>query len=66
MNLTTGLNLMTRHVVCSFNSTSPFVFLACYINLVILGSVDRASLYNLVNETNLVYNILSIFRQFCL
>jgi len=28
--------------------------------------VDCASLYNLVNETNLVHNILSIFRQFYL
>ena len=31
-----------------------------------LCSVDRASLYNLVNETNMVHNILSIFRQFYL
>jgi len=54
------------HVVCSFSSTSPFVFLACYIDIWILCSVDRASLYNLVNETNLVCNILSIFRQFYL
>ena len=32
----------------------------------ILYSVDRASLYayNLVNETNLMHNILSIFRHF--
>jgi len=49
---------MSRHVVCSFSSTSPFVFWACYINIVILCSVDRASLYNLVNETNLVHKIL--------
>ena len=32
----------------------------------VLCSVDRASLYNLVNETNLVHNILCIFRQFYL
>jgi hypothetical protein len=32
----------------------------------ILCSVDRTSLYNIVNETNLVLNILSIFRQFYL
>jgi len=32
----------------------------------ILCSVDRASLYNLVNETSLVHKILSIFRQFYL
>jgi len=31
-----------------------------------LFSVDRVSLYNLVNKTNLMHNILSIFRQFCL
>jgi len=29
-------------------------------------SVDRAFLYNLVNETILVHNIFSIFRQFYL
>jgi hypothetical protein len=32
----------------------------------ILCSVDRASLNNLVNETHLVHNILSIFCQFYL
>ena len=32
----------------------------------ILCSVDRPSLYNLVNKTNLVHNILCIFCQFYL
>jgi len=34
------------------------------LTLFFLCSLDRASLYNLVNETNLVHNILSILRQF--
>ena len=29
-----------------------------------LRSVDHASQYNIVNETNLVHNFLSIFHQF--
>ena len=32
----------------------------------IFSSVDRASIYNLVNETNVVHDILSVFRQFYL
>jgi hypothetical protein len=34
-----------------------------YSRVKFLCPVDRASLYNLVNENKLVHNILSIFRQ---
>jgi hypothetical protein len=35
--------------------------------MIVLCSVDRASLYNLVNETNFgAQNIFSVFRQFYL
>jgi len=30
-------------------------------NFSVLCSVDRASLYNLVNETNLVHNLFSVY-----
>ena len=45
-------NHIIHHVICTIN--------------IFLYSVDRASLYNLANETNLVHNIVSIFRHFYL
>jgi len=56
------ISLFVLQLFCSNKRMCQFFYSEVSLDF-FLHSVDHASLYNLVNETKLVYKIFSIFRQ---